>query len=309
MIKYINKRAAVVFTLFVMTAVFLFLAAGTVHADEKLKFTEKIKTVTAGDTLQLSANKEGVVFMLSNDKATVDAAGRVTTKKYGKVRITATDGLESTSYVLTIKPKAVIGIDPGHQDRGNYSAEPIGPGASEKKTAVAGGTSGVSSGKPEYMLAMEIGKKLKKELINRGYRVVMTRNSNEVDITNMERALLLNKECDVAVRLHADGSTSGSANGASALYPSPSNAYVGGLSDMCKNLSECVLNSYCEATGLKNRGLVLRDDLTGTNWSTIPVTLIELGFMTNVSDDDFMSSEQGQKKMVEGLANGIDQFF
>ena len=205
--------------------------------------------------------------------------------------------------------KLVVGIDAGHQSKGDSSTEPIGPGSSTKKAKVAGGTSGVSTKKPEYQLTLEIAKKLKKELKSRGYKVIMSRKKNDVNISNMERALKLNKKCDIAIRLHADGSTSSSSRGASALYPSTSNPYVGKLSAASEKLSKAVLDSYCSATGISNRGLSKRDDLTGTNWSTIPVTLLEMGFMTNASDDEYMSSANGQKQMVTGIANGVDAYF
>ena len=44
------------------------------------------------------------------------------------------------------------------------------------------------------------------------------------------------------------------------------------------------------------------DDLTGTNWSKIPVALIEMGFMTNKTEDKQMQKKQTQKKMVDGIA-------
>ena len=98
-----------------------------------------------------------------------------------------------------------IGIDAGHQKSGNYSKEPIGPGSSDKKYKVTGGTSGKYSGLPEYRLTLQVAKKLKKELESRGYKVVMTRTKHKVNISNSERAKKLNKKCDIAIRLHADG--------------------------------------------------------------------------------------------------------
>lgn len=82
----------------------------------------------------------------------------------------------------------IICIDPGHQSRGNNGKEPEGPGSQTMKTKVAGGTGGVVSGVPEYQLTLTIGMMLKLELQNRGYTVVMTRESNDVDISNKERA-------------------------------------------------------------------------------------------------------------------------
>lgn len=204
----------------------------------------------------------------------------------------------------------VIAIDAGHQARGNYGTEPVGPGASTKKTKVAAGTSGVASKVPEYKLTLQISRKLRKELQKRGYKVVMIRNSNDVNITNKERAQKANRSgADIYIRIHADGSTASSARGASALYPSAKNPYVGKLSKKSKRLSKCILNNYCNETGFRNRGLSLRDDLTGTNWSKIPVTLIELGFMSNPTEDKLMQKKSMQKKMVKGIADGIDDYF
>ena len=49
--------------------------------------------------------------------------------------------------------------------------------------------------------------------------------------------------------------------------------------------------------------------MSGNNWSKVPTTLIEMGFMTNSTEDTLMNSEDFQKKMVDGMANGIDKFF
>jgi N-acetylmuramoyl-L-alanine amidase len=84
---------------------------------------------------------------------------------------------------------------------------------------------------------------------------------------------------------------------------------VGKLSSKSKRLSECILKNYCNQTGIKNRGLSIRNDLTGTNWSTIPVTLIEMGFLSNSTEDRLMQKSSTQKKMVQGIADGVDAYF
>lgn len=55
---------------------------------------------------------------------------------------------------------------------------------------------------------------------------------------------------------------------------------------------------------MKNRG-VERDDLTGFNWSKVPVVLIEMGFMSNKKEDQLLSDSNYQEKLAEGLCNGI----
>ena len=51
------------------------------------------------------------------------------------------------------------------------------------------------------------------------------------------------------------------------------------------------------------------DNMTGINWSTVPVIILEMGFMSNESDDTNMENPDFQKLMVQGIANGIDAYF
>ena len=71
----------------------------------------------------------------------------------------------------------LIVIDPGHQSKGMSEKEPNGPGSSNMKAKVTGGTSGKTSGLTEYQLNLTIGLKLRDELVNRCYTVIMTRES------------------------------------------------------------------------------------------------------------------------------------
>ena len=202
-----------------------------------------------------------------------------------------------------------IAIDGGHQAKGNSKTEPIGPGAKKRKAKVASGTQGVKTRVPESKLTLQIALKLEKELKKRGYKVYMIRRKQNVNISNKQRAIRANKSgADICIRLHADAAGS-RVRGASVLYPSKKNRYVGKLSNKSKKLSKNILDSYCKSTKFKKRGLSKRDDLTGTNWSKIPVALIEMGFMTNKTEDKQMQTKKMQKKMVDGIANGIDQYF
>lgn len=184
-----------------------------------------------------------------------------------------------------------IAIDAGHQGK------------------VAYGTQGVKTKVPESKLTLQIALKLEKELKKRGYDVYMIRRKQNVNISNKQRAIRANKSgADICIRLHADAA-SANVRGVSVLYPSQQNPYVAKLSKKSKKLSKNILDSYCKSTKFKKRGLSKRDDLTGTNWSKIPVALIEMGFMTNKTEDKQMQKKQTQKKMVDGIANGIDQYF
>lgn len=204
----------------------------------------------------------------------------------------------------------IVVIDPGHQLKGDSTKEPNGPGSSTMKARVTGGTRGTTTGVSEYELTLDIGLQLRDELEGRGYTVYMTRETHDVNISNKERAEFATaKNADIVVRIHANGAESSSTNGALALAPSSSNPYVSNLASESQRLSKAVLNAYCDATGMKNLGVQANDTMTGINWCTMPVTIIEMGFMTNASDDTNMQDATYQSKMVQGMANGIDAYF
>lgn len=220
---------------------------------------------------------------------------------------------DMASDMTTEEPAAnshVVVIDPGHQGQGDSTTEPNGPGSSTMKARVAGGTHGTTTGVYEYQLTLAISQQLQAELEKRGYTVYLTRTSHDVNISNMERAQYASSVgADIAVRIHANGSDNASVSGALALAPSSSNPYIAYLSDSSWNLSKCILDAYCAATGMRNQGVSTSDTMTGINWSTVPVTILEMGYMTNPTDDVNMEDPAYQARMVQGIADGIDAYF
>lgn len=206
----------------------------------------------------------------------------------------------------------VIGIDPGHQ---GYNVdmsdlEPLGPGSSEMKAKATTGTQGTYTGVPEYQLNLDISLKLKSVLEQRGYQVVLTRTDNDTAISNKERAeYAASQGAEIYVRIHANGDDSHTASGALTMAPSPENPYIPQLSEESTRLAQCILDSYCAVTEFQNLGVQYYDNMTGINWSTVPVTILEMGFMTNQHDDTQMNDADFQNVMVDGIANGIDAYF
>ena len=219
----------------------------------------------------------------------------------------------ATSASPDLKPAGngfLVVIDAGHQRQGNSGQEPIGPGASSTKAKVSSGTAGVSTGVPEYQLNLDITLQLRDELIARGYDVILCRETNDVDISNSERAAVANEnEADAFIRIHANGSGSSSAHGSMTICMTPGNPFNGDLYEESRHLSDCVLDAYVAETGISKEYVWETDTMSGINWSQVPVTILEMGYMSNPSEDEKMQDPDFQKVMVTGIANGIDDYF
>lgn len=205
-----------------------------------------------------------------------------------------------------------IALDPGHQAPSvdMSEKEPNAPESSVMKAKATGGTTGKFTGVGEYELNLTIAKKVRDKLSSLGYNVIMTRDNNETAISNKERAILANEaHANVSVRIHANGSDDATTNGALVIIGSQSNPHVGWLYDDSYRLGEEILNSYCSRTGMKNLGLQENDTMTGINWSEIPVIILEMGFMSNETDDRNMQDDAFQEEMVEGIVQGIESYF
>lgn len=205
--------------------------------------------------------------------------------------------------------KILICIDPGHQEKGDPNLEPVAPGSSSKKARVSSGTAGVATKKPEYVLNLEASVVLKHILEGKGYSVIMTRESHNVNISNSERAILANnKNANMVIRVHADSLDNASKTGASILVPEKGGKYTSSIYEESNKCAEFIKNKMSES-GIQINGVFQREDLTGFNWSKVPVVLVEMGFMSNYSEDQMMSNPNYQRKLMQSIADGVEEYF
>lgn len=190
---------------------------------------------------------------------------------------------------------AKIVIDPGHGGRD--------PGAI--------GVNGLS----EKTVNMDISLKLQKELVNRGYQVVLTRTSDK-KISLDERVLFKEaNKADLFVSIHANSYHNTSAKGSLVLYydhryPNikyPASPAMAALSSVNRQFAQYVLEGLVKQAETENRGMIASSARV-VRLGTMPSILVETAFLSNRDDIIKLSSGESREKMAVGIANGIEKF-
>jgi N-acetylmuramoyl-L-alanine amidase len=268
------------------------------------------------------ADKESVTSNKGNDggnnkesekpnDASIAEMGQVKQKEANPV--SAPSGSE-TPVLTSEQSKAVyhnfsVVIDPGHQQKANLEKEPVGPGSAETKVKVTGGTSGVVTGKPEYVLALEASLILGDLLEKRGVKVIYTRSTNHVNLSNRDRAEIANQQqADLFIRIHADGSTDRNVRGLSILTPARNSPATKAIYQNSLQASQYILEETKKNAALKVNGISFRGDLSGFNWSKVPATLVEMGFMTNPTEDKNLSDPIYLTNLLTNVADGVTRY-
>ena len=207
--------------------------------------------------------------------------------------------------------KNVIVIDPGHSSEIPDGQVPLGPGSDEMKDADNYGAVSVTNGLHEYELVLDVSLLLKNKLEARGYKVVMVRTTNSGEYSCLDRAKVANdNNAALFLRVHANAAPKDhSKNGAMTICITKDNEFVPSMYKKSRLLSDLILNNYVAAVGCYNEGVWERDDMVANNWSKVPTTLVELGYMTNEREDRLMQTSAYKEKMANGLLNGIDAYF
>jgi len=198
----------------------------------------------------------------------------------------------------------VVVVDPGHDLRANLATEPIGPGSTVRKIKDGGGTAG------EAQVVLAVSLRLRTLLQRAGLRVVMTRTrTDSTSMGNVARARIANRAgAALFLRVHADGSTSSASRGTHTLYPVYRRGWTDDVYDASARAARLVQRALVAATGAADDGVVERSDFTGFNWANVPVILVEMGFMTNPTEDRLLATAAYRERAAVGLCRGTLRF-
>ena len=288
-----------------------------------VRFTKPSYSLAPGDTVSTqiemtpaSVSNPAVRYATSDaGVATVSDAGVITVVGYGSAVITVTCAADASvkgaCRVSVLQPGhkrlegLTIGINPGHQKKTIATLYPIAPGSSKKAKGVKTGACGKWTRVNEYETVLQIGLKLRDLLEEAGATVVMTRTSNDVMLTNIDRARMLNEAgVDVALQLHCNSISNQKAEGNSA-YIRTTTEYA----STNRAIGECITAAISAECGCKNLGVKVNNNYMSLNWTTTPSVLLEMGYISNRREDALLATDAYRNKMALGIFNGLCAYF
>ena len=93
--------------------------------------------------------------------------------------------------------------------------------------------------------------------------------------------------------------------GASTLVPAYRRGWTDDIYTRSRRAGVVIQRQLVATLGVRDRGVVERTDLTGFNWSNVPSVLVEVGFLTNPTEDRLLTSAAYQQRAASGLCRGV----
>ncbi len=200
----------------------------------------------------------------------------------------------------------VICVDPGGQSR-PMQGEWTDPGMTRRDIPEAE-VRGATTGNAEYLVNLDIALKLKSLLEKDGITVVMTRESNDVDLSNSMRAEIANNSnANLYLRIRCANSEDPFEKGTRTLYPEQGR-WTESIYQGSKEAALLVQGELLKACGTEDLGIVPTLDAAGFNWARVPAIQPEPGFLSSPRDDTLLAEENFRWKVAWGLRNGIIKF-
>ena len=193
----------------------------------------------------------------------------------------------------------VIVIDPGHQEVPNTELEKVYKGSTAEKDKATSGAVGINSGAKEYELTLQYALVLREYLEGCGAKVILTRDSNDADISNIERAkIATDNKADCFIRLHADSAPESDIKGVKVYVPS-TGSYSKNAVKEGKKLADLV----AEQIGSTSLGVVQSNMYTGLNYAdSVKSYQLVVGYLSNSDDDALVTDSETPYKTAVAIS-------
>jgi N-acetylmuramoyl-L-alanine amidase len=142
---------------------------------------------------------------------------------------------------------------------------------------------------------------LKELLDQENIKVYYTRTSDEKVYLNPRVNLANNVKADFFISIHCNSNVDQNPYGTEVLYGKNRKHYAIGS----KELATICLEEVIKEAGTKDMGIISGENIYIINKSKVPVSLIEVAFMSNKKDMEYLSKDENQKKIATGIFNGI----
>lgn len=261
-----------------------FSTSDVVVSDGKVTvyFKEKITDISLFDITNLNQNPEDRLVDSFNYSPELKEF-TIYLKQNVDVNYNTNFGELVFSFVKRKNAVPKIVIDPGH-------------GAHD-----SGAVSSITKVK-EKDLALKTSLALKNKLINLGYDVVMTRDSDFYP-TLLDRSKLANDlDADIFISVHYNSVNANTKNIhgiESYIFNTPDN----------KMLGESIHSSLISKTKAFNRGLKTGNKLVVLRTTKVPAILLELGFLSHPSDAVKVLRDDYQEVLVDAIVQGVNKYF
>ncbi len=178
----------------------------------------------------------------------------------------------------SLETKKVIVIDAGH----------------------GGDDSGASiEGLQEKMITETIAKKIKSQNKDGNLEIVLIREGDHFMELSERVSIINNLNPNLVISLHVNSNSNIKANGVGAYVPSNKKLY-----DQSKEIAEIVVDKLASTGNLKKRNVSEAPFYILKN-SNCPTMTLEVGYLSNQNDRNYISSEKGQDEIAAKILEAV----
>lgn len=199
----------------------------------------------------------------------------------------------------------VIVLDPGHQAVADEEAEECAPWLSISKPRCTVGTFGTVTETPEYDLTLQYCLIMQNYLEQCGATVLLTRDNNEVNMSNQERALFaVSNNADLFIRVHCDSANDAITSGVRVYVPDTGDYTANSIT-----WGDILGSLIADAEGLEFDETRQTYLYTGLNYAnTIPCFQLSLGFLSNSENEAVLLNPDNEIEVAAAIAEFCTNF-